>query len=263
MLSFGMPPLIELPNAERCAALCRRLGLDFVELNMNLPQYQTPCMDRSLLPAVMREYGIYFTIHLDENLNIADFNPYVASAYRRTVLETIDLARHIGAPILNMHLPRGVYFTLPDRRVHLFGEYREQYLSAVRSFRDECTACIGESGVRILVENTNGFLPFQVEALDALLESPAFGLTLDVGHYHAAGCADEAFLNRCLAALHHVHLHDALPGSDHLALGTGSVDLTRYLSLAEQHSSRVVVETKTVSSLERSVDWLRANRFIQ
>ena len=40
MLEFGMPTLIELPGAEDCARLCGELGLQFVELNMNMPHYQ-------------------------------------------------------------------------------------------------------------------------------------------------------------------------------------------------------------------------------
>ena len=45
-MDFGMPALIELPALEDCAKLCRELGLQFVELNMNLPQYQTDRIDR-------------------------------------------------------------------------------------------------------------------------------------------------------------------------------------------------------------------------
>jgi hypothetical protein len=34
---FGMPTLIELYGLEETMELCLELGLDFVELNMNLP----------------------------------------------------------------------------------------------------------------------------------------------------------------------------------------------------------------------------------
>ena len=109
---------------EDCAALCSKLGLQFVELNMNLPQYQTVSLDTNRLEAVAKRYGIYFTIHLDENLNVSDFNPFVAQAYTRTVLETIRIARRLNIPVLNMHLSEGVYFTLPDRKIFLYEQYR-------------------------------------------------------------------------------------------------------------------------------------------
>lgn len=37
MLEIGMPTLIELPDIDASANLCHELGLQFVELNMNLP----------------------------------------------------------------------------------------------------------------------------------------------------------------------------------------------------------------------------------
>ena len=40
-----MPTLIELPEIDDCASLCRELGLQFIELNMNLPQYQVNTID--------------------------------------------------------------------------------------------------------------------------------------------------------------------------------------------------------------------------
>lgn len=36
-MQFGMPTLIENRNLEENAELCSELGLDFLELNMNMP----------------------------------------------------------------------------------------------------------------------------------------------------------------------------------------------------------------------------------
>ena len=36
------------------------------------------------------EHEIYYTIHLDENLIIADFNPLVTQAYLETVRRSIE-----------------------------------------------------------------------------------------------------------------------------------------------------------------------------
>lgn len=35
-----MPTLIEIKSLESCAALCRELGLAFVEISMDMPEYQ-------------------------------------------------------------------------------------------------------------------------------------------------------------------------------------------------------------------------------
>ena len=252
-----MPTLIELPGIEDCAVLCKALNLDFIELNMNLPQYQLPGIDAVSLKRIAEVYGISYTIHLDENLNISDFNPYVADAYRRTAAETGALAGELGVPVLNMHLSRGVYFTLPDRKVYLFDEYREQYLKSITDFRDLCERLIGNADIRICIENCSGFTEFQKEALELLLSSPVFGLTFDIGHNHGCQNADAPFIAGHKARLCHMHMHDALGKKNHLALGTGELDIEKYLVLAEKRKCAVVLETKTVEGLKQSVNWLR------
>lgn len=78
---FGMPTLIELNGLEETMVLCQELGLHFVELNMNLPQYQLNHLEKiEELKRLKDKYPLFYTIHLDENLNVSDFNPLVAKA---------------------------------------------------------------------------------------------------------------------------------------------------------------------------------------
>ena len=133
-----MPTLLETNTLEACAALCRELGLGFVELNMNLPQYQLDAIDVSYFKRIAAQYGIGYTIHLDENLNVSDFNPYIAEGYRRTVRETIGICKTLEIPILTMHFSRGVYFTLPEGKTYLFSAYRQRYLESILDFRVMC-----------------------------------------------------------------------------------------------------------------------------
>ena len=259
-MRFGMPTLIETNTIEECAALCAEAGLSFVEMNMNLPQYQVQTMDAAHLKAVSGAYGIGYTIHLDENMNVADFNPDVAAAYRNSVVQTIELAKRLEIPVLNMHLIYGVYFTLPDRKVYLFEQYREDYRDNMLRFRDACQQAIGGSGIRVCVENWHGYRPWQLGILDEMLESPAFGLTYDVGHNHCIGGADEPHIFARLSKLHHMHLHDVRDGTrDHQALGTGELDIHKYLKLAKERDCSAVVETKTIEGLKESARWLHRN----
>lgn len=257
MINFGMPTLIENDDLSDCAALCKELGLRFIELNMNLPQYQLDKIDVPYFKSIAEKYGIYFTIHLDENLNISDFNPYIAEGYRQTVRETITLAKELGTPILNMHLSQGVYFTMPDQKIFLFDEYKELYLKSMANFRDECEAEIGKADIKICVENSSGYKNFQIEALDILLESPFFRLTFDIGHSNGSGGTDEDVIRARKNRLYHMHIHDAVGKKDHLALGTGELDLQKYLSIAKAANSRVVLETKTIAGLKESVRWIK------
>lgn len=259
-MNYGMPTLIELPDIQDCAALCRELDLQFIEFNMNLPQYQPDTIDEKKLARVMKEYGIFYTIHLDENMNVADFNPYVVEGYFRTVRETIGLAKRLEIPVLNMHLSRGVHFTLPERKVFLFDQYREDYLRGIRAFRDMCADAIGDAPMKVCTENYTGYTDFQKEALDVLLEKDCFGLTLDVGHNHCMDYMDEPVVMAHENRLHHMHIHDVQGKKDHQALGTGDVDLHKYFDLAERNRCTVLLETKTIAGLKASAAWRKANR---
>lgn len=257
VMQFGMPTLVELLSLEECCILCKRLGLSFLELNMNLPMFQLDTIDRDECNRLSEQYGIFYTIHLDENLNVSDFNPYVAAAYMQTVRKTISLAKNIHAPIINMHLSKGVYFTLPERKMYLFDVYREHYLHSIRSFRLLCEEEIGDTPILICIENCEDYPPFQQEALEILLDSPVFGLTYDVGHNHSCGGLAENYILEHRGSLYHMHLHDAAGKKNHLALGTGEVDLDKNLSLAKERNCRVVLETKTVEGLTCSAEWIR------
>ena len=41
-----------------------------------------------------------------------------------------------------------------------------------------------------------------------------------------------------------------------MALGTGELDLNKYLQLAKEQSCRIVLETKTIEGLTQSVNWI-------
>ncbi|MBQ2700090.1 MAG: sugar phosphate isomerase/epimerase [Clostridia bacterium] len=255
MVKLGMPTLIELDTIEKTCQVCSRLGLDFIELNMNLPAYQSGNIDIPRLRKAARAHSLSYTLHLDENLDVSAFNPHVAKAYRQTVLDAIELAKALAIPTLTMHLAKGVYFTLPDRKAYLYQQYRSTYLESLRAFREMCKEAIGPAPIRIGIDYC-GFAPFHAEALGLLLQSPVFGLTFDVGHSHAADGQDEALILRHEEKLCHMHLHDALGKANHLALGDGEIDLPRYWALAQKHDLGVVLETKTLEGLTRSVEYV-------
>ena len=256
---WGIPTLIENYSIEESINLCKELNFNFVELNMNLPQYQLEKLDINKLNTLKNENNIFYTIHLDENLNVSDFNSYVADAYLKTVLDTIKIAKELSAKTINMHLSKGVYFTLSDKKVYLFEQYKEIYLKSITSFRNTVENKLKNTDIKICIENTNGYTDFQIQAIDILLQSPFFALTFDIGHNHCIGGNDEQIIMKRENKLSHLHLHDAQDKNDHMTLGTGNVNVAKYIELAKKHNCTVVLETKTVEALKKSVEWLNNN----
>ncbi len=271
MLQFGMPTLIENRTLQDNIDLCSSLGLRFIELNMNFPEYQLACLeDTDTLIRAAEGAGLYYTIHLDENLNIADFNPLVAGAYLETVQRSVDAAKKLlclrdrfggsDQPLtLNMHMHHGIFITLPDRKVQMYERDFGTYMESFARFRSLCEDWIGDSDLRIAVENTDGFRDYEKKAIEYLLESPKFGLTWDIGHSKAVRETDVPFILEHRDKLIHFHIHDGTetPPKNHLALGDGEIGLPERLRLAADRNARCVLETKTVAALKKSAAWLK------
>lgn len=275
-IQFGMPTLIENRTLQDNVELCRSLGLKFIELNMNFPEYQVDRLEQvDLLIDTAENAGIYYTIHLDENLNIADFNPLVTDAYLETVRRSIEVAKKLlplrdkhGNPdhplTLNMHMNHGIFITLPDRKVQMYDRDFDTYMASFARFRSLCEEWIADSDVMIAVENTDGFHDYEKKAIGYLLESPKFGMTWDIGHSKATGEKDVPFVLENQDRLIHFHIHDGSekPPRNHLALGDGEIDLGERIALAGKRNARCVLETKTIDALKTSVSWLKEKEIL-
>lgn len=257
-MKYGMPTLLETKDIDACVALCKELSLDFIELNMNFPQYQTDTIDIEHYKELGRENNLFYTIHLEEALNVCGYNKEVTKAYLNTVMTTIEIAKQLEAPVLNMHMADGIYITLPSEKVYLFQQYKDLYLDKLKEFRDLCEQAIGDSDITICVENSGGYRDFSREGIELLLESKRFALTFDLGHDHSIGGIDEPFIRKHKDRLQHMHFHDAVGKNNHLAIGTGEINIKDKIALAKECNCRCVLETKTIAGLKESVDKLQS-----
>ncbi|NCC84105.1 MAG: sugar phosphate isomerase/epimerase [Clostridia bacterium] len=260
---FGMPFLLETASIEDAIALACRLDLRFVELNSNFPQCQLSLMDPAWLRAEAARTGLFFTLHLDDSLNVCDFNLAVRAAYVSTVLDAIALAKAADIPVINIHLAKGNIVTLPDGKHYIFANFRDAFEEALLAFRQQCEEAIADSGVRICVENTDGWEDYERRGIEILLESPVFGLTLDIGHNHAVDDLDLPFFEMHRDRLCHMHAHDGWAQTNHQAMGSGEIPLHDRLDLARACDATVVLETKTIDALEASTAWLKTKPELQ
>lgn len=258
-MKFGLPTLVECKDLKECVDLATELSLDFIEINMSFPQYQVKSLDVEKLMRYRRERGIFYTIHADEQMNPFDFNPDVSACYFEIMRDYIRFARKLGIPVINMHLLKGVYVTLPGQVILLTDVYRDEYLTRVREFIAMCEREVGDSGVKIAIENvdSNPFTKSQLDAMPLFMASPCFALTLDIGHDTCLGSADRTVFDTYPEKLVHLHLHDSNGKSAHLPLGTASVDVKGTLALVPEDGT-CLVEVKTIAGLRESVEYLKS-----
>ena len=261
-MKFGMPTLVECKGLSEHFAIAKAKKIDFIEVNMSFPQYLPSALDLDEI-ARAREDGIFLTIHADEQLNPFDFNPKVSECYFDVMRDTIRFAKAASAPVINMHLLRGVYVTLPERVALLCDVYRGEYLTRVASFIKMCEEEIGDASIKITIENvdSNPFTESQLAALELFMRSDKFGLTLDTGHELCLAFADEQVFSRYPDRLIHMHLHDAKGRMAHLPLGEGDIDIFGKLSLLPDDAT-CLIEVKTSAGIDKSLSFLVANNYL-
>lgn len=257
MYALGMPSLLELTNLAANAAACRRLGLTFVELNMNLPWSTPENLPASELQWVARQTGITFTLHLPEELDLGSFHPQLRRASLDRAVQAVQWASDAGIDFVTLHINPGVYFTLPDRKEWLYGIYASQFQPLLQESFEMLFGCARSLGVQVGLENTGHFgEPFMFEALESLAEIPGLWLTWDTGHNAASLSSDQPALDRHNDRIAHIHLHDSDGRLCHLPLFTGCLPVEDVLRFARERDIRVVVEVKTLDALEQSLEAL-------
>jgi len=256
-MDYGMPTLLELDTIEANVLMCKELGLQFLEINCNEPKYQSNTLDWTLLQQLKTTYGIYYTLHLDEFLSIADPNEGIAQAYLNSVLASIELAKALDIQFLTMHFLRGVVYTLPNQKVYVYDKYRDFYHQRLTHFKTAIEQALKDTSIKLCIENTEGFEPFMHEGIELLLESEVFALTYDCGHIERYDRIDEPFMHQHRNRIVHMHLHDTRDKRDHIPLGLGNSNLRAHIDLVKPYLKQILIEVKTIEGLKTSLNHLK------
>jgi sugar phosphate isomerase/epimerase len=257
-MKLGMPTLIEYETLQQNVYLCCELELDFIELNMNLPIYNPENLDIKVIEEIKIRQGIDFSIHLPEEIDLGSFHPTIRNGHLERCKEAVRWASMANIKTLNMHLNNGIYFTLPEKRVWVNERYETQFMNLVYESYSQLLELADNLNVDICVENTLNFqLPFVERTLNRLMQFDNFYLTWDAGHDGKSGFQESPFFERNLNRIRHMHLHDYNGSSDHQPLYSGLVPINERLQLAKELELSVVIEVKTSSSLQKSIEKLR------
>lgn len=254
-----MPALIEYDSFGQNVELCKRLSLDFIELNMNLPYCDLDEVQAFVRknPEAMKKIGI--TIHLPEEIDIACSHKTIRKGFLKFIKETVDRSQKLNVSSLNLHVHPGIYFTLPGGRAWINEKNRAEFLKIFSNSLAELDEYMKNKACRLYFENT-GINNYVIDCYRETVKYDSFRYTWDIGHDAASGYMISEFMLENISKVAHMHLHDFDGKKDHNPLYSGNVDIAKYLDIALEKGDEmsVVVEVKTADSLSESIRKLRA-----
>jgi len=254
-LRLGMPTLIEIEDISQTIKICQKLNLSFIELNMNLPFNLLENLDAKLVKILQKDSGIGFTLHLPDELDLAHFDSSIREGNVNCCRKAIEWAYDARVDLINLHINKGTYFTLPDKKVFIYERYEEQFLENIFESFKKISLLAGKNDIKICVENSeNFFIPYINKTLSKISQLSQISFTYDVGHDAKCEYKERDAIMRYENKIKHMHLHDFDGNTDHKKLFSGSIDIKDRLSFAKQKDMSVVIEVKTLEALIDSVN---------
>lgn len=249
-MKIGMPQLFEYDNLEDNFILAKKLGLDFIEFNLNFASCREGLFSDAI-KNLAKEYDVGITLHFYDEADFATY-PEVAKAY--TVL--LDKYASLGEGFvkqINVHLIPGPVVTIAGYKNYVYEKEYDQYIKRLITNLQKAEDICHKYGINMVVENTDNIPYFMKKTYKDLFEA-GFRFCYDIGHDYLSNYIVKDIVNTLHLPLDEFHIHDAKNRTMcHLSLGEGILDLKWYKSLAESHNAYVVLEVKQESDLVSSV----------
>ena len=234
--------------------LCSKLNLNMIEIGMTRPEFFPSSLSPNELINYSEKYGIEFSLHLPEEIDLAIFHESIREAYINLILEALNWAKKSNINIVNMHLSNGLYYTMPNGKIWLYDAYKDKFKSNILDSLNKIIEQSTKNNIKICIENCGNFtLSFIREILDI---SDGTYLTWDVGHDAATGYKETEVILSHKNKIVHMHLHDNIGNIPHKELYTGDVKIDEMIKFADSKGIGVIVEVKTVESLKKSISKL-------
>lgn len=254
MTKIGMPTLMEFSSVKENLEVAKELGLDFLELNINM-LYCTPDEDfRNQLIQYQDEYNIEFTMHYYDTVDVSS-----SSRHYRNYLYTAfsEIGKYLEGICKKMvlHLEPGAYMTIHSEKHYVYASditYIDRTLNTLKTIRE----VLEPFGIKVVIENVP-IHPF-MEGLYQTLGLHNFEFCYDIGHdiiYNDR--LYNSFRKKYKLNVTHMHMHNVKGSKDHQALDTGDLDIDRYIEYALDNDIDIVVEVKDLDNLKKSISYIK------
>ena len=245
-----MPQLFEYDKIEDNFKLAQKLELDFIEFNLNFESCRE-ALFKDEIKNLSNQYNIGVTLHFYDEADLGSY-PEVVKAY----LTLLDKYASLGNGFvkqMNVHLIPGPVVTISGVKHYVYEKEYDSYIKRLIRNLKEAESICHKYDMKMVIENTDNTPSYQRRTyLDLYKEG--FRFTYDIGHDHLSNDIILGLLKEVSLPFDEFHIHDAKNRSTcHLALKEGTLDISKYKSLAEKSNAYVVLEVKQVSDLVKSV----------
>ena len=254
-MKIGMPILFEYNSVEDNLILANKLGLDFVELNLNF-NYCRKDIEKVDLEYLLKKYSLKATLHFFDETDFASYDE-VVNAYIILLKKYIELSKNYVS-IVNFHNNPGPVVTISGVKNYIYDkEYKDYITKLIKNYKSVETY-LSSYGIQMVIENVDGLegITFINNSFDSLYKS-GFSFNLDIGH----DCLNNFdFYNLSLEnniKFKEMHFHDSDGNKCHLELGKGTMDLRKFKELASSSDSWTLLEVKSSKDLINSVSYFK------
>ena len=201
--------------------------------------------------------GVALSIHfLHRDMAPASHDPVRRARHFYELNQTLELALDVGAEVVVVHPgPIDCPGVDPTQATE---SMRQESMKFLTQFLADITPKAQNTGVVVTVENMH-HVPGQViqnyQELLGLVEplnNPALQITLDMGHADRADGITEAF-EVFSPFLRHIHVHDSNGKRDHLEIGLGELDFSRWSDRLKDYPFSMVLESRNNEDPEGNV----------
>ena len=244
-------------------------GFDAFEVNIFFPSIDLDNLDWNEIEAlkkISRDAEIEISVHaVFYELNMAAFLKGIREESVRYINKSIDFCHELGGEVITVHPGKFTYEVLPgasidtDLLMKIQWDHNIESLKRINAYAESkgITLCLENLGWNEVAQSFEDRLKIRDEVGDTLQ------FTLDIGHarINSEAGVEEGF--RVLGDnIRHIHISDNYgKEDDHLPIGEGNTDFSRFFHLIKNFSHIITLEIVApgpdLGSILKSLAYLR------
>lgn len=249
-MQFGLHAVYQ-PDVVSAINAARKLSFDYVQLDMNVPQFQLHVLDADRLSADLSGFGLGLHAPGDTVSLYTDL-PGIRAAIIEHFVRILEFAGRAGARHVVFHAGAHPSFRAADGEPRYSQKHAEYYDGVLRENLEHLLA--RAAGVLVCLENYRFTDGVRRVAGHLLENGRPLRLTWDIPKSYGKP-GEERFLRRHVSVVAETHLHDLLPdGRSHARVGDGTIDFLPYRPLFERVDVWHTVEVRPASEAAVSRD---------